>query len=154
VSGAQASHRPPTPPTDQRWRDSAVCAQTDAALWHPGCGDRATLAKQICRRCPVQPECLEHALTHNECGIWGGTTETGRRQLRRARLKTANRPSGSSRPDFGARMWLWRTAAGLTQPQAAAHVGVSTDQWANYEIGRRTPTTTIRACIDTIIGGP
>jgi WhiB family redox-sensing transcriptional regulator len=42
-------------------------------------------AKAVCRRCPVQIQCLEYALrTDRRDGIWGGMTENERRnKLRR-----------------------------------------------------------------------
>jgi WhiB family redox-sensing transcriptional regulator len=43
-------------------------------------------AKAICADCDAQSACLEFALTTNqEYGIWGGTSEEERRDLRRAR---------------------------------------------------------------------
>jgi WhiB family redox-sensing transcriptional regulator len=40
-------------------------------------------AKEVCARCPVRVECLEHALTAREqFGIWGGLGERSRRKLR------------------------------------------------------------------------
>lgn len=50
--------------------------------------DRTRLreAKAICRSCPVQPQCLEHALTQPErFGIWGGKTRKERHDIRRRR---------------------------------------------------------------------
>jgi WhiB family redox-sensing transcriptional regulator len=38
-------------------------------------------ARRVCRRCPVQPECLQHAITNDEHGIWGGTTRAERGQI-------------------------------------------------------------------------
>lgn len=40
-------------------------------------------AKAYCQRCVVRVTCLEWALTENESGVWGGTTESERRALRR-----------------------------------------------------------------------
>lgn len=42
-------------------------------------------AKEICRGCPIQGSCLQHAMRRGEHGIWGGTTEGERRRLRTAR---------------------------------------------------------------------
>lgn len=42
-------------------------------------------AIEICNRCPLKPECLEWALTHDEEGVWGGTGEADRRALLRKR---------------------------------------------------------------------
>ena len=43
--------------------------------------------KSYCYRCPVRVECLEHALEHDEIGVWGGMTTTERRRERRRRIK-------------------------------------------------------------------
>jgi len=41
-------------------------------------------AKQVCGECPVNVECLEYALeTNQDSGIWGGTSEEERRNIRR-----------------------------------------------------------------------
>ena len=51
-------------------------------------------AKAICRdNCPIINECLQHALTNNEHGVWGGTDEKERAAIkRRATRKKANTP--------------------------------------------------------------
>jgi WhiB family redox-sensing transcriptional regulator len=41
------------------------------------------LAKKICGVCVYKIECLTWALEENEVGVWGGTSELDRRQLRR-----------------------------------------------------------------------
>ena len=38
-------------------------------------------AKELCAQCPVQRNCLNYAIVHNEQGIWGGLTEKERKQL-------------------------------------------------------------------------
>lgn len=36
-------------------------------------------AKQVCRGCPIQAECLEHSVRNNEqFGVWGGFTHEER----------------------------------------------------------------------------
>lgn len=41
-------------------------------------------AKKQCAQCPIVNQCLEYALEAGEAhGIWGGTTPTERRQLKR-----------------------------------------------------------------------
>ncbi len=44
-------------------------------------------ADQLCASCSVRQECLETALSdaNTTVGLWGGTTPTGRRRMRRAR---------------------------------------------------------------------
>lgn len=71
------------------WRDQAACRHTDPDLFFPiGTTGPATVqtqrAKDVCASCRVREQCLEWALgTVQPVGIWGGTTETERRALRR-----------------------------------------------------------------------
>jgi WhiB family transcriptional regulator, redox-sensing transcriptional regulator len=65
------------------WAKRAACRGMDTALFFPGQGDGATLAKETCAGCPVRAECLEHAVAVGEAfGIWGGLNEKGRRRRR------------------------------------------------------------------------
>jgi WhiB family transcriptional regulator, redox-sensing transcriptional regulator len=72
------------------WRREALCRDTNPDLFFPvGTTGQALVqidqAKQVCRACPVQADCLEFALsTNQDSGIWGGTSEEERRKLRRA----------------------------------------------------------------------
>jgi len=75
------------------WRESAACRSADVGLFFPGddttdvAVERIEAAKSVCNSCPAQGACLQYALeTKQEDGIWGGTTETERRRLRRAWL--------------------------------------------------------------------
>lgn len=63
----------------------AACAEVDPELWFPERGGGpAGDAKAICRRCPVQRDCLDWALDVNEeFGIWGGLSPSERAELRR-----------------------------------------------------------------------
>lgn len=76
------------------WREFAACLNTDPDLFFPiGTSgpalEQIERAKEVCRTCMVQTICLEYALeTNQEHGIWGGTSEEERRQLRRQRLRT------------------------------------------------------------------
>ncbi|GAA0941091.1 MULTISPECIES: WhiB family transcriptional regulator [Streptomyces violaceusniger group] len=72
------------------WWHDAECTHEDPELFFPvgvagpAARRQETLAKEVCRRCPVIQECLDYALesgmTH---GVWGGTGEEERRALRR-----------------------------------------------------------------------
>jgi WhiB family redox-sensing transcriptional regulator len=43
--------------------------------------------RDLCETCPVRRECLEYALADNSLiGLWGGTTDTERRMIRRSRV--------------------------------------------------------------------
>lgn len=77
---------------DMAWKEHAACASVpDRELFFPTRGESATPAKLICRRCAVRFECLEYALAHGEkFGVWGGTSERERRNLRRTRRRVAS----------------------------------------------------------------
>ena len=82
----------------ENWRNRAACRTEDPDLFFPiGASGPALLqteqAKAVCRRCPVREQCLQWALdTGQSIGVWGGTSETERRALKR-RI-TARRSSG------------------------------------------------------------
>ncbi|MFI8091117.1 WhiB family transcriptional regulator [Streptomyces sp. NPDC086080] len=71
------------------WRSGAACRTEDPELFFPiGTSGPALTqteqAKAVCRRCPVQEQCLQWALeTGQSIGVWGGTSETERRALKR-----------------------------------------------------------------------
>lgn len=68
--------------TAPAWHEQAICAQTDPEEFFPDKGGSTAIAKRICNTCPVQAECLDHALIHQEqFGIWGGTSERERRRM-------------------------------------------------------------------------
>lgn len=41
-------------------------------------------AKAVCADCPIRLQCLEFAIKHNEDGVWGGTTQAERQDIRKA----------------------------------------------------------------------
>ncbi|MEU7472587.1 WhiB family transcriptional regulator [Streptomyces sp. NPDC044984] len=71
------------------WRARAACRTEDPDLFFPiGTTGPALMqaeqAKAVCRRCPVREQCLQWALdTGQSIGVWGGTSETERRALKR-----------------------------------------------------------------------
>ena len=78
------------------WRDRAACLGMDGELFFPGKEDGSNTdnaaAKEVCEGCPVRHDCLEYALEAREkYGIWGGTSERERRDLRRERGLGADR---------------------------------------------------------------
>lgn len=78
----------PIPRAREHWHQDALCAQTDPEAFFPEKGGTTRDAKQICRRCPVQQECLATALAHREHhGVWGGLSERERRPLLRQRTE-------------------------------------------------------------------
>ena len=77
----------------ESWRGSAACRSVEPDLFFP-IGTTGTAlhhiaaAKAVCATCPVTSECLDFALeTNQDSGVWGGTSEEERRQLRRARAR-------------------------------------------------------------------
>ncbi|GAB3884474.1 WhiB family transcriptional regulator [Terrabacter terrigena] len=70
------------------WRVLGLCAQTGPVddVWLPSKGQPARHGKAICLSgCPVIRECLLFALNSDRQleGVWGGTSESERRVLRR-----------------------------------------------------------------------
>lgn len=65
------------------WQTRALCAQTDPEIFFPDKGGTTRNAKKVCAMCEVKDQCLQYALAHNEdSGVWGGTSQQERRQLR------------------------------------------------------------------------
>lgn len=64
----------PPPLPSPAWMDAAACRDENPEAWFPvAANDPAHEARAICRDCPVQVQCLNHALTAGETsGIWGG----------------------------------------------------------------------------------
>lgn len=90
MSAPELSPRATGPP----WRAVAACRHTDPALFYPNRAaapddDAVARALEICGRCPVRTFCLQAGIDE-PFGIWGGTTEEERRELRRVR-RQANR---------------------------------------------------------------
>lgn len=70
------------------WQSLAACTGADPDLFFPDRGELALAAKVVCAACPVREQCLAHALIfHEDHGVWGGTTPTERRRLRRPRAR-------------------------------------------------------------------
>ncbi len=74
---------------DRTWQPVALCRGNHSHLFFPPSTTerkdererRELRAKSICRVCPVVDECLEYAIAIKEpYGIWGGLTESERRQ--------------------------------------------------------------------------
>ena len=68
------------------WQQYSNCLGVDPDLFFPERGASTREAKEVCRACMVQHDCLEFALMNSEkFGIWGGMSERERRRIRRAR---------------------------------------------------------------------
>ena len=84
-------------PDDQRWRNQANCMGVDPDLFFPERGASTREAKEVCRGCVVQQECLEYALANSEkFGIWGGLSERERRRIRRRRTLERREAAGGA----------------------------------------------------------
>lgn len=68
----------------QPWRERANCHGVATDLFFPTRGDMRTQeqAVAVCRMCEVRAECFRYGMDHFERGVWGGTTERQRRQIR------------------------------------------------------------------------
>jgi WhiB family transcriptional regulator, redox-sensing transcriptional regulator len=75
---------------DRSWQMTGLCRGNHSYLFFPPSAAerkedrerREIKAKAICSVCPVQEACLEFAVEIREpYGIWGGLTETERRQV-------------------------------------------------------------------------
>lgn len=74
----------------ENWQDRANCLGVDPDLFFPERGASTREAKEVCRGCVVQSDCLEFALQNGEkFGIWGGLSERERRRIRRQRAASA-----------------------------------------------------------------
>ena len=66
------------------WVEQAACAHEATQVWFRS-GATTLQAVAVCHTCPVKADCLDHALTHREHGVWGGTTDLMRRRIRQGR---------------------------------------------------------------------
>ena len=86
---SQSEEEEPVTPMDRSWQPVALCRGNHSHLFFPPTTSerkdererRELRANSICQVCPVQSSCLDYALESTEqYGIWGGYTETERRQ--------------------------------------------------------------------------
>jgi WhiB family redox-sensing transcriptional regulator len=116
------------------WAHAAACRGTDQSLFFPSTrgNANAAVAQQICTRCTVKAECLEHALSKPEQhGVWGGLTEAERHTLKRGRKQQPQPTCGSER---GYRAHIRR---GET-PCGACIEGRSRDRALRYQERQKT----------------
>ena len=94
TSSITVSTTPVEPEPD--WHDEANCLGVDPDLFFPERGASTREAKEVCRGCVVQHDCLEFALQNGEkFGIWGGLSERERRRIRRQRAQAARSTIGA-----------------------------------------------------------
>lgn len=75
---------------DRTWQPIALCRGNHSHLFFPPSTQerkeererREVRAKSICAICPVREQCYDYAMAIREpYGIWGGFTESERRQM-------------------------------------------------------------------------
>ena len=77
-------------PEHFEWMAQGNCRGKSTAMWFPLSGN-APAARALCASCPVKSQCLEYALTDKPApaGIWAGTDERERREIRKLRKVTS-----------------------------------------------------------------
>ena len=69
------------------WFKEARCRGLKPDMFFPTSGRPNFSVTSLCESCPVQQDCLNYALEHDELeGIWGGLGKKDRVRLRRIRL--------------------------------------------------------------------
>lgn len=77
----------------EAWQADALCREYPHLDYFPERGQPVAEQLQVCGRCLVRVECLEHALAVPEySGIWGGHSAVSLRGIRR--LRTLRRRAG------------------------------------------------------------
>lgn len=79
-------------PVEWDWRELAACVGTPIDWWFPtaakndeggdGCAPPEAVA--LCAQCPVRGDCLDHAIRHEQFGVWAGMSAKQITRLRRA----------------------------------------------------------------------
>ena len=81
------------------WMDKAACKGRPRDWWFPDFPmkkdqvESMKKAIEICSSCEVNKACLDHSLTWEQFGIWGGMTERRRMAERRIRNIHLRAPS-------------------------------------------------------------
>ena len=78
------------------WATDANCTDTPLHWWFPETNGRNRTTRQalnLCRTCTVATDCLRWAVFNNETGIWGGTNDKQRRDIRRRYGIKAQQPN-------------------------------------------------------------
>jgi WhiB family redox-sensing transcriptional regulator len=76
--------------SDIQWMDAGNCRTLPAEDFFPSDGVGVAAAQRVCASCPVRQQCLDDAIAHHIThGVWGGTTERGRRTLARRMARAA-----------------------------------------------------------------
>lgn len=69
-------------PQNTEWMAHGNCRHVAAETMSPSTGTGVSIAQAVCAACPVRQTCLDYALLHRiDHGVWGGTSERGRRRI-------------------------------------------------------------------------
>lgn len=85
------------------WASRGACLDSDPDLFFPIAPSGPALqqvaqAKAVCAGCPVRIDCLSYALeTGQNAGVWGGTSEEERQEIRSARTAAGTPPTEGQR---------------------------------------------------------
>lgn len=75
-----------TAAADREWMTQSACRDEPPSLFYPLQGHVPGRAKDICRGCPVQEECLDYSIEIRDWeGVWGGVPGRKRKLIARAR---------------------------------------------------------------------
>lgn len=117
----------PYPPTD----GTQPCVAEDPELFFPTTSRAAFFqtgrAVAVCEQCPFRRPCLAYAIAWDVAGVWGGTTHDQRAEIRKANGIVGRFAGVTMRnPNIGAQIDRL-TAEGLSGPEIAEQLGISTD---------------------------
>lgn len=68
------------------WQSQGACKGSDPDQYfpHPHVSHAQIVSiRAVCEACPVRRECADWGIHHEQLGIWGGTTDRQRREIRR-----------------------------------------------------------------------
>ena len=68
---------------DTQWMEQAACVGTDPEAFFPPKGDSGATARTVCAGCPVMDQCLQYATNNFFLGIFAGTNERQRTEIRK-----------------------------------------------------------------------
>lgn len=66
---------------------NALCKSVNPELMTPDTRVEMNFGKSVCCKCDHKKECLDVALKNREVGIWGGTDDDEREEMRRAQKR-------------------------------------------------------------------
>jgi WhiB family redox-sensing transcriptional regulator len=75
-----------TPEPNVTWQSQGACKGSDPDQYfpHPYVSHAQIVSiRAVCEACPVRRECADWGIHHEQLGIWGGTTDRQRREIRR-----------------------------------------------------------------------